>query len=57
MVAVASRNEENARYFGRKFGISQVYGSYEELAKDSDVGKYFYTKKDVIILGAHMPVI
>nr|KAG5702918.1 hypothetical protein BaRGS_034691 [Batillaria attramentaria] len=37
VVAVAARRKESAEKFAQKFGIPAVYGSYEELAKDSSV--------------------
>ncbi|MCQ2082613.1 MAG: Gfo/Idh/MocA family oxidoreductase [Lachnospiraceae bacterium] len=35
--AVASRSLEKAEAFAKKWGFQKAYGSYEELAKDSDV--------------------
>lgn len=37
LVAIASRNIENANMFGDMFGIEKRYNSYEELAKDKDI--------------------
>ena len=37
VVAVGSRTQESAQAFARKFNIPRAYGSYEELANDSDV--------------------
>lgn len=37
VVAVAGRNFENAKKFGERHGISKVYATYEELARDPDV--------------------
>lgn len=37
LVAIASRNIENANMFGDMFGIEKRYSSYEELAKDKDI--------------------
>lgn len=37
-VAVAARNVESAKEFASKHGIKKAYGSYEELAKDPDIG-------------------
>ena len=38
VVAVAGRKIEEAKRFADKFNISKAYGSYEELAKDPQVG-------------------
>ena len=35
--AVASRSLEKAEAFAKKFGISQAYGSYEEMLSDPQV--------------------
>ncbi len=35
--AVASRNMEKAKEFGRRYGISGVYGSYEDMIGDPDI--------------------
>ncbi|KAF0043446.1 hypothetical protein F2P81_004783 [Scophthalmus maximus] len=40
VVAVAARRLEDAQGFARKHSISRAYGSYEELAKDPDVGQF-----------------
>lgn len=40
VVAVAGRNFENAKKFGERHGISKVYATYEELARDPDVEKH-----------------
>lgn len=37
VVAVAGRNFDNAKRFGRVHGIAKVYATYEELARDADV--------------------
>lgn len=37
LVAVASRSIEKSQEFANKFGLERAYGSYEELALDSDV--------------------
>lgn len=37
IVAVGSRSKERAERFAKRYGISQAYGSYEELVNDSDV--------------------
>ena len=35
--AVASRTPDKAEKFAREYGFGRAYGSYEELAKDTDV--------------------
>ncbi|NLP35201.1 MAG: Gfo/Idh/MocA family oxidoreductase [Clostridiales bacterium] len=37
LTAIASRNQDRAEEFARKFKIKKAYGSYEELAKDPEV--------------------
>jgi predicted dehydrogenase len=37
LLAVGSRSIDNAKVFAEKFGIPKFYGSYEELANDSEV--------------------
>ena len=37
LVAVGSRSSESAQIFGQKFGIPKRFGSYERLARESDV--------------------
>ena len=37
LVAVASRNIQNANNFAKKHNAKKAYSSYEELAKDSNV--------------------
>lgn len=37
VVAVAARDKTRAEEFTKQFGIKNAYGSYEELAKDTDV--------------------
>lgn len=39
VVAVAARKLEDAEEFARKHSICRAYGSYEELARDPDVGQ------------------
>lgn len=39
IVAVAARNVANAKEFATKHGIPNVHKSYEDLAKDTEVGK------------------
>ena len=43
LVGVASRNESSAQKFAKENNVSRAYGTYEELAKDSDI--------DVIYIG------
>lgn len=38
VVAVAARKLEDAQEFAKKHSISRAYGSYEELARDPDIG-------------------
>ena len=40
IVAVAARKLENAKEFCEKISALRAYGSYQELAKDPDVGEY-----------------
>ena len=40
MVAVAARDLNRAEEFAQKFNIPKAYGSYEELAKDPNVGEW-----------------
>ncbi|XP_048825555.1 trans-1,2-dihydrobenzene-1,2-diol dehydrogenase [Brienomyrus brachyistius] len=47
VVAVAARNLPDAQDFAKKFGISRVYGNYEELAKDPEI--------DVVYIGSIHP--
>ena len=39
-MAVGARGLEDAQTFANNFKIPKAYGSYDELAKDPDVGKY-----------------
>lgn len=39
VVAVAARDLSRAKEFARKHDIPKAYGSYEELAKDPNVGE------------------
>lgn len=39
VVAVAARKLEDARDFAQKHNILRAYGSYEELARDPDIGE------------------
>ncbi|XP_050409228.1 trans-1,2-dihydrobenzene-1,2-diol dehydrogenase [Patella vulgata] len=47
VVAVAARNVDKAKEFADHFGIPTAYGSYEELAKNSDI--------EVVYIGAIHP--
>ena len=47
--AVAARDLSKAREFAERFGIKRSYGSYEELAKDKDLG-------DLLVSLCHMYV-
>lgn len=38
-MAVAARKLEDARQFAQKHNILRAYGSYEELARDPDIGE------------------
>ncbi len=42
LVACAARDVGRAQEFAAKFGISRSYGSYEELAKDPEIGQYIF---------------
>lgn len=39
VVAVAARKLEDAQVFAQKHNILRAYGSYEELARDPDIGE------------------
>lgn len=39
IAVIASRSLERAKEFAKKHGIPKAYGSYEELAKDPDIGE------------------
>lgn len=39
VVAVAARKLEDAQDFAKKHNISRAYGSYEELARDPQIGQ------------------
>ena len=41
VVAVAARKLEASKSFAQKFDIPRSYGSYEELARDENVGKQY----------------
>lgn len=41
-MAVAARNLQHAQEFAKKHNIPRAYGSYEELAKDSDIGGFYH---------------
>lgn len=40
MVAVAARDLNQAKEFAQKYNIPKAFGSYEELAKDPNVGEW-----------------
>jgi dihydrodiol dehydrogenase / D-xylose 1-dehydrogenase (NADP) len=40
VVAVAAQQLDRAKTFAAEHNIPNAYGSYEELAKDADVGEY-----------------
>lgn len=40
VAAVAARSLENAKEFAQKHSIPRAYGSYEELARDPDIGEF-----------------
>lgn len=40
---MAARKVEDAQEFAKKHNISRAYGSYEELARDPQIGKCQYT--------------
>lgn len=52
-VAVAARDLGRAEEFGRKHGIGRAYGSYEELAADTDVEIAYVA----VIPPAHLQVV
>lgn len=37
VVAIASRNEDNARHWAKELGIPKAYGSYEEMLADPEI--------------------
>lgn len=39
IAAIASRSTERAKDFAKKHDIPKAYGSYEDLARDSDIGE------------------
>jgi dihydrodiol dehydrogenase / D-xylose 1-dehydrogenase (NADP) len=41
IVAVAARNEQNAKEFAKKFSIPKFYGGYENMMHDPEVGRIF----------------
>ena len=40
IAAIASRSLVRAKEFAKKHGIPTAYGSYEELAKNPDIGEF-----------------
>lgn len=41
-MAVAARKLEDAQEFAKRHNIPRAYGSYEELAKDPDIGEIMW---------------
>lgn len=41
IVAVASRNLQQAEEFAKRHKVPRAYGSYQELAQDPDIGELF----------------
>lgn len=41
IVAVASRDLQHAEEFAKRHEVPRVYGSYQELAQDPDIGELF----------------
>lgn len=39
IVAVAARDLQHAEDFAKRHNIARAYGSYDELAKDPDIGE------------------
>lgn len=39
VVAIAARNLERATLMAKTHGITKAYGNYEELVRDSEIGK------------------
>ena len=57
MVAVVSRTSEAANSFASKFDIQKTYCSYEEFAKDPEIGLYDndkYLKLSILIYNSRM---
>ena len=57
MVAVISRTSEAANSFASKFDIQKTYCSYEEFAKDPEIGLYDndkYLKLSILIYNSRM---
>ncbi|XP_014911133.1 uncharacterized protein LOC106961727 isoform X5 [Poecilia latipinna] len=54
VVAVAARKLEDAQEFANKHSISRVYGSYEELARDPDMGQC-PSARDIVHVGVIPP--
>jgi len=43
-IAVASRDLKKAKQFAKELSLSKYYGSYEELAKDPEIGTEIHSK-------------
>ncbi|KAL4613215.1 trans-1,2-dihydrobenzene-1,2-diol dehydrogenase-like [Arapaima gigas] len=60
VVAVAARKLQDAQEFAKKFSIPHAYGSYEELAKVPEIGKFPSLFTDVVYVGSihpyHLPL-
>ena len=50
--AIAARSKERAENFAKNFNIKQVYGTYDELAKDPNIDVVYVS----VIHPAHLPV-
>ena len=48
IAAVAARQLDRAQQFADKFGIPQAYGSYEELAKDPNIGSIYMCNEQMV---------
>ena len=40
-MAIGAQQIDRAKTFGEKHGISTVYGSYEELSQNGDIGEHY----------------
>ncbi len=50
VLAVAARDLKHAQEFAQKHSIPRSYGSYEELAKDPEIGETVYWSQNSITL-------
>lgn len=46
VVAIGAQQIDRAKTFGERHGISTVYGSYEELAQNGDIGMWAAVDND-----------